>query len=524
MSSKTRRLLTLKEKMQIVEVFNSDKLTVRALAKRFQIGKTQAGEIIKKKEELTAKWHAGGNENQIRSFLKSEGLNIDKTCYEWFRKARNKSIPVSGPLIKAKAKEIAEHLGYKDFRASDGWLEKFRKRHNISFKAVSGEAASVNPNDVSEFLEKLPSLIKGYNLNDIYNADETGLYYRALPNKTLAFRSEKCTGGKLSKDRVTILHCVSMSGEKERLLVIGKAARPRAFKKLTVDSFPVTWKANKKAWMTGDIMTEWLTEFDRKMMLEMRKILLFLDNACSHPQNIKLNNIKIIFLPPNTTSVCQPLDQGIIRNFKTFYRSLIVKDILLKMDSIQSTAELSKSIDLLEAIYFIKKAWQQVSSATIKNCFVKAGFKHTTDQVHYEFDAEDDVPLSVLAELYRGLQETGMCNSDPDDFINMDENLTVEDDDVTMILSSNNDEIVVEENSDDEIEVYDNTNERDGINTFQEAFNAITSVKSFMKKNEDFKGFELVKNVEVYLENAVISSRVNKMRQSSMLDYFNFKN
>ncbi|CAB0031069.1 unnamed protein product [Trichogramma brassicae] len=49
-----------------------------------------------------------------------------------------------------------------------------------------------------------------------------------------------------------------------------------------------------------------------------RKVILFMDNAGPHPDNMQLTNVKIIFLPPNTTSVSQPLDQGIIKNFKNF--------------------------------------------------------------------------------------------------------------------------------------------------------------------------------------------------------------
>lgn len=167
----------MQEKMEIVNVFNNEKPSVRELARRFKIGKTQAANIIKKKEEITSKWCSGINVNQKRSFFKTEGLNVDKLCYEWFVKARNKCIPISGPLLKAKAKEIADKFGYKNFRASDGWLHKFRIRHNISFKSISGESASVNPEDVKQFVEKLPSLLVGYRLEDVYNADETGLFF-----------------------------------------------------------------------------------------------------------------------------------------------------------------------------------------------------------------------------------------------------------------------------------------------------------------------------------------------------------
>jgi hypothetical protein len=74
-------------------------------------------------------------------------------------------------------------LGYENFSASSGWLEKFRKRHNIAFKAISGEAGSVNVEDVATFLNKVPLLVKDYLPKDIFNADETGLYFFALYRK-----------------------------------------------------------------------------------------------------------------------------------------------------------------------------------------------------------------------------------------------------------------------------------------------------------------------------------------------------
>ncbi|KAJ8971751.1 hypothetical protein NQ314_000568 [Rhamnusium bicolor] len=90
-----RRLLTLKEKIDIVETYNREKLSVRDLSKRFNIGKTQAAGIVKSRSELLSKWQSNVNTDMKRSFLKPMGLNIDKFCYDWFVKARNKGIPLS---------------------------------------------------------------------------------------------------------------------------------------------------------------------------------------------------------------------------------------------------------------------------------------------------------------------------------------------------------------------------------------------------------------------------------------------
>nr|CAI5829863.1 unnamed protein product [Callosobruchus analis] len=93
--AQNRKILTLKQKIEIVEVHNKEKLSVRNLSKRF-IGKTQASEIIKQKEILLTKWMSNSNLNEKRSFLSGEGTKIDKLCYDWFIAARHKGIPLTG--------------------------------------------------------------------------------------------------------------------------------------------------------------------------------------------------------------------------------------------------------------------------------------------------------------------------------------------------------------------------------------------------------------------------------------------
>lgn len=46
-------------------------------------------------------------------------------------------VPITGPIIKAKAEIIAEKLGISEFKVSDGWLGKFKQRHNISIKGAA---------------------------------------------------------------------------------------------------------------------------------------------------------------------------------------------------------------------------------------------------------------------------------------------------------------------------------------------------------------------------------------------------
>ncbi|GBM98973.1 hypothetical protein AVEN_181014-1 [Araneus ventricosus] len=140
--------LNLKEKIDVLEVAEKEKLSVRSLAKRSHVGKTQISELLKDKEGIRKMWVLNSNENL--KFRKTETSEIDEVLMKCFRSARAKNIPVGGVLVQEKAREVGESLGLETFKPSNGWLEKFRTRHNISFKQICGKKKSVNPNEVSD--------------------------------------------------------------------------------------------------------------------------------------------------------------------------------------------------------------------------------------------------------------------------------------------------------------------------------------------------------------------------------------
>ena len=337
---------------------------------------------------------------------KREGKDpdVEEALDQWFSIVSGRGVNINGPILKAKSEEFAKKLGRNDFKATDGWLSRWKARHNIKFKKAHGEKASAD-NDSSEQwkITKIPTFLKNFCADDIYNADETGLYYRATPDGSLCYKHIALSGYKKAMDRITVLCCANMTGtDKRKLLIIGKSARPRCFKGLRMEGLPVEYHANKNAWMTSDIFRNWLTSWDQNLQLNQRKILLIVDNCAAHPHLDNLKNIQLEFLPPNTTSLVQPMDMGVIKNLKTLYRGKLVNYILESIDenlltSSTTAKEISSKISLLQAIQFVADSWRAIKATTIQNCFTNCGFKPLDiSEILNNEQNEDMLPVPVI--------------------------------------------------------------------------------------------------------------------------------
>jgi hypothetical protein len=159
----------------------------------------------------------------------------------------------------------------------------------------------------------LSELIDKYAPHDVYNFDESGLFFRMKPSQKLA--TKNLPGKKKDKTRISIGLCCNMDGtSKEKYVVINKSKNPRCFKGHNISQLEIHFYANKKAWMNSDILFDWLKKFNLKMCKEDRHVLLLVDNASSH-MDFNLSHVKIHFLPPNTTAELQP--------FGCWYNSII---------------------------------------------------------------------------------------------------------------------------------------------------------------------------------------------------------
>lgn len=339
---------------------------------------------------------------------KAENPEVEAALYNWFLQQRLAHVPVSSDLLRTKAKHFYERITQKDdFLASSGWLDKFKKRHGIRFLKVCGEKLSSDVNAITPFQEKFRAVVLEMDLTkeQVYNADESASFWRALPDRTWVHSQEKSAPGrKISKDRVTFMPCCNAEGtHKLPLLVLGKSKTPRVFKNAEL---PVVYKASSKGWMTRPVFMEWfktcfipcvkkfLTDVNRP-----KKALLLIDNAPSHPPEEEINfdpDFRVMFLPPNCTAVLQPMDQNLIQNIKVGYRKRLLNQVISNEGA--DIVKMLKEYNLKDAVDNLDLAWKSIS---LKNIQKSWGALWTepicgTEELEDPESHEDNLPLSEL--------------------------------------------------------------------------------------------------------------------------------
>ena len=161
----------------------------------------QQKENFKRHSELLDAQH--GNRKKTRMDTVEDSL-LKKSVFYWFSQKRSLGEPVSGTWLQENALEINKKLnGANSFTASSGWLTRFKERHGIRELSIQGERLSLDNSGSDEFKEIFNSILQqgGYDLDNVYNADETGLAWKSLPRRTLAGREEtQAAGRKNPKD------------------------------------------------------------------------------------------------------------------------------------------------------------------------------------------------------------------------------------------------------------------------------------------------------------------------------------
>ena len=214
-----RNTLSLAAKMKVIEYAKQNPSAgTRKIAEVFECGKTQIQTIRKNQDSITHNYEMNAPATRKRS-RGPQYENVDSAVYDWYALAQQRLVPVTGPMLQEETLIIASRLGIDDFKASNGWLQKFKDRNNIKQLVVSGESGDVSEETVTAWHERLATLVRGYSPEDIWNEDETGCFFRALPDKTLADTKTLAKVEKKAKIRITLAFIVNAAEGKELPIV-----------------------------------------------------------------------------------------------------------------------------------------------------------------------------------------------------------------------------------------------------------------------------------------------------------------
>lgn len=452
--------ISVKQKLEILDKLERG-VSVKSLMDEYKVGQSTIYDVKYAKEKLkklASEREVGPASDVALSRTRMCGVKYDKldeAVYDWYREQKSTGLKcVRGTEIRGAARKFAELFEIENFQASSGWLFKFYARHDIGNKKMVGESGSADVEAVEPFKEKLKKICLDNDIEsfEIYNADETGLYWKALPKNTVTSKKEKnAPGFKPSKQRISVLFCANADGSHRiKPLVVGNAKRPRALRN-SMDHLPVVWRANKKAWFTQDIFKFWFdsmfcpavrlfqTTKKGKTRQEVRAILL-LDNAPAHPSVRELRSpdgrIRVEFLPANTTSLIQPMDQSVIQSFKNHYRRLMLDQVLVvelvepgQVNTCgQRTLENYKLYNLRDVLLNVKNAWDMVKVTTLVNAWKRLITLNAAGRVvgtpELNLDEEDaDFEGFQVEEMHNLLVASGsteVTQEDVSEWLNLD--------------------------------------------------------------------------------------------------------
>ncbi|XP_038067340.1 uncharacterized protein LOC119737221 isoform X2 [Patiria miniata] len=303
-ASKLDTLLIANKVNLIEEVENCGTKNRTDIAAEWGISISELNGIMRKKGMVM---------EQFRKQCLIQARQVEEAVLMWCKAAQAMNILVTRQILEEKAKSLAKKLGFPNFTVSDGWLDLFKARNNVSFNVVARAGAAGLSDErkalsstsqlrvhqmVKDWLTTdLSPLLVVYKPSNIFNANETGIFYRLLPDRLLAFKGKACNGGERSEERLTAMVCANMDGsEKLPLLVIGNTKKPQCL--ANVKSLPTLYEANKTAWMTSDIFEAWARNIDKMCQKKNRKIAIVIDSCPAHPHITGLKSVTLVFLSP----------------------------------------------------------------------------------------------------------------------------------------------------------------------------------------------------------------------------------
>ena len=373
-------MLSIEQKLEILEELDHG-TPVSGVARDYNIHPTTVRRIRRNASTINQAADRGLRMLKQRKLRKATHEKLEERLYMWFVERKEVGDPITDWLLRQKALELITEFGSPStFKASLGWVAKFKIRYDIrlaDIQRIHREHRTTNNVAAEEFVSNFARQIEEERIehNNIYNMAVSSLMWKALPVKRLAHEETNADGIKRKKERVTVGFCANMTGtHKLKPLFIHRSQHPRAIKDI-MNSLPVVYKAQKNAWLDETIFTDWFqNEFKPAVRAYQQesgvtgKVMLLLNNCIAHKlmsvQFPEDPQFEILFLPPNTTTVIQPMDQGVILKAKRVFHCRMLRQVVSYSGNIQ---EFYDKYNLRDCINLLDEAWREVGVANIRN-------------------------------------------------------------------------------------------------------------------------------------------------------------
>lgn len=380
-SKKHRKAISLNLKMKIIKAYDAGK-KVNIIAQEEGLAHSTISTILKNKERIReAMKGSPGTKAIITRQRKGLIHETEKLLMLWIEDQIQKRIPISLPLIQAKARSIfatlKERAGEEcteTFTASRGWFMRFQRRFNYHTVHPPGEAAGADEIAAQRFLDDFDDLLTegNYLPEQIFNVDKTRLFWKKMPERTyLHQEAQAMPGYKAFKDRITLLLGGNVAGFKLKPFLIHKSEDPPMCENIGQETLPVYYQSDQKAWMTQVFFEDWFVNCFIRQVQEYCfqnripfRILLLLNNAPGYPPHLDdvHPDVKVVYLPKNTSPFLQPMDQGAVSIFKACYlQATLATAVATLEDNGMTLREFWKAYDISHCIENIATAWKVVS-------------------------------------------------------------------------------------------------------------------------------------------------------------------
>lgn len=245
-TSRKRKSLTAAQKKEIcLKKAITPYIKQKELATQYDVSEGMISDILKERDRWLA-IDLNSLQAGLRRKKKVAFPDIEEALTIWVYNAIRNNLTITDNILSTKALGFAFLLKEDKFKGSNGWIDSFKKWHNLKLYSVHGELASAPLEDLDAMRDKLRQTLKDYDPENIFNCDKTGLFWKMKPSRTIS--NGPVSGTKQSKDCVTVLlTCNSTGNEKLPALFIHKYENPRVLKNINKKTLPVDYYWNKKS-------------------------------------------------------------------------------------------------------------------------------------------------------------------------------------------------------------------------------------------------------------------------------------